>query len=117
MQCWLNEDHLLIRGTVESQISVRDVKLQLETGILGNLFNLLTEFLESFVQLLSELSLSLLFVHLVWIVSTTSTINLFTSLNNFSEELNIFVLLLSDHDWILEMEMDQDHDLVFTRLE
>ena len=60
----------------------------------------------------------MLVVHFVGIVHTSPIpVDGLTGIDNLGEELDVLLLLLSDHDGIPQMEMHQDHDFTFTGLE
>ena len=67
---------------------------------------------------LPELPFPLLLVHLVGIIHTPPVcVHLLTRLYNLSVELDVLVLLGSDHDRVAEIEVDEDHKLIVARLE
>mmetsp|Transcript_61800 Transcript_61800/g.172750 ORF Transcript_61800/g.172750 Transcript_61800/m.172750 type:complete len:393 (-) Transcript_61800:1559-2737(-) len=117
IQCWQDCDHLLGRSAGESQITIGDVKFQVIFVLLRYSVYLFAEILKSLVQSLSQLALTLFVVHLIRIVHASSAIVYgLTRIDDFGEELNVHVLLFANHNRVLEMEVDQDHDFIFTRL-
>ena len=113
-----NLDHLFVRIACKSKITIGDIELEVETILLCDSIYFLTEILESLVESFSKLTFALFIIHLVGVVHTSSSIvDGLTRLNNFGEKLHIHVLLLSNHDRIFQVEMDKDHDFIFTGLE
>ena len=85
--------------------------------LFGHRINFLAKLLESLIEPFPKLTLPLLIVHLVWIIHAAPAVpNSLTCINHLRKELNVAVLLLSYHDWIFQVEMDQNHDFVFAWL-
>ena len=69
------------------------------------------------IEFLSQLAFALLVVHLIRIIhASTRVVHRLTRINHFGKELDVLVILLSNHNGVLQMEMNEHHNLVLTRL-
>ncbi|KAI6752623.1 hypothetical protein HG530_013375 [Fusarium avenaceum] len=116
----LNEDIASEWHTVESKLTDRHVDL--DTFVLTGLGNLLSKALEQSVQISSPTSFFLLC--LKFILITVSVFSLAVTrlikldVCRFSVELNILCLLLvTNNDWIFEMNVNDDNQLMLAGLE
>ena len=115
----LNPDTGAGRHTVETQISDRNIDLQAFT--LASIGDLVGKGLEFLVQLhaASSLFLFLLELFLVSVAVLSLAVPGFVEghVCCLTEELNIFDLLLTNHDWVDQVNMDYDNHLMLRWLE
>ena len=96
------------------------VKLQVEVReiLLPNVLHSLGEVAKLLLDLLLTLALALLVLDLIRVVHVTTTaVQVLHRLHHLLIELDVLRLLLTDHDRILQVEMNQRLNLLLGRLE
>ena len=69
------------------------------------------------IEFLSQLAFALLVVHFVRVVHASArVVHRLTRIDYFGKELDVLVILLSNHNGMLQMEMDEHHNLLLARL-
>ena len=105
--------------TIKGQLSKGNIDI--DTIVATSFGNLLSKILEFSIEFCSSSSFLLFGLEFFFVAATvlSFSVSRLIKLNvgSFSIELNIFCLFLSNHDWILEVDMDNDNQLVSTRLE
>src|ERR1700761_4455234 len=95
--------------------------VELDAFVCTSLFNLLCEIEEEFVKLCSSSAFFLLLLKFILITMAMFSLSVARFVEScircIPAELNIFCLLLADHDRIDEMEMNYHHQFMFARLE
>jgi hypothetical protein len=115
----LTEDVGAVWDTIEAEFAERNIDV--DVLALASIGDLLGEELELAIELGTTSTLLLLGLEFflvtvsIFALSISGLIEL--DVGSFAIELDILLLLLTDHDWILEMNMDDDDQLVLTRLE
>ena len=116
---WLTENVGSEWNTIEAKFSERNININVV--VFARLGNLLSKGLECAIKLGTTSSFVLLSLKLLFIAksglsfSVSSLIEL--DVGSFAVKLNILGFLLSNHNGVLEMYVDDDNQLVLTRLE
>mmetsp|Transcript_26525 Transcript_26525/g.71059 ORF Transcript_26525/g.71059 Transcript_26525/m.71059 type:complete len:307 (-) Transcript_26525:1785-2705(-) len=113
----LQGDHLTVGRSVEGELAVGDVELEAEAVARGDGLDLVRELPKLVVQSLAHLTLTLLGLQLVRVVHRRASVEGLARLHDLGEKLNVLRLLLAHHDRVLEVKVDDDHDLALARLE
>jgi len=115
----LTEDVGAVWDAIEAEFAERNIDV--DVLALASIGDLLGEELELAIELGTTSTLLLfgleffLIAVSIFALSISGLIEL--DVGSFAIELDILLLLFTDHDWILEMNMDDDDQLMLTRLE
>ena len=110
----LQHDHAAEGRAVEAEVAERLLERDL---VVRQRLDLLDERLEGHVELASHLALALLGDEVVAVAALVVLAQVGDELAHLGVELQVEVLLLAEHDGVLEVKVKQDDDLVVARLE